>query len=128
MKLDKKVALITGGAQGLGKALALAMAKEGADIVICDINESTLPGTTSEIEAVGRKCLGVRCDVSSSESVGQMYEEVVKRFGVNNASLVPTKPADDFPLCLFNALTFPAIPSNSLKFRPVVFSIPTALW
>jgi 3-oxoacyl-[acyl-carrier protein] reductase len=42
MKLKDKVALITGGAQGLGKAIALAMAKEGAKIVICDINAKTL--------------------------------------------------------------------------------------
>ena len=57
MKLKDKVALITGGAQGLGKSIALAMAKEGADIVICDINEATLPGAGKEIEAIGRKCL-----------------------------------------------------------------------
>lgn len=81
MKLKDKVALITGGAQGLGKSIALAMAKEGADIVICDINEQTLPGAAKEIEAVGRKCLGVRCDVSSSESVAQMYEQVQSRRG-----------------------------------------------
>jgi 3-oxoacyl-[acyl-carrier protein] reductase len=99
MKLKGKVALITGGAQGLGKAIALAMAKEGADIVICDINEKTLPDATSEIEAVGGKCLGVRCDVSSSESVTQMYEQIVKQFGtlhilVNNAAMIATRPAD----------------------------------
>ena len=56
MKLKDKVALITGGAQGLGKSIALAMAREGADTVICDINEAALPDAAKEIEAVGGTC------------------------------------------------------------------------
>jgi 3-oxoacyl-[acyl-carrier protein] reductase len=100
MKLKGKVALVTGGAQGLGKSIALAMAKEGADTVICDINEATLPSAAKDIEALGGQCLGVRCDVSSTESVDAMYEQVVKRFGtmhilVNNAALVQTGAANE---------------------------------
>ena len=100
MKLKDNVALITGGAQGLGKSIALAMAREGADTVICDINEAALPDAAKEIEAVGGKCLGVRCAVSSSQSVGDMYEQIVKRFGtlhilVNNAALVQTGEANE---------------------------------
>jgi len=100
MKLKNKVALVTGGAQGLGKAIALAMAREGADTVICDINEATLPVSAKEIEAVGGTCLGVRCDVSSAESVNDMYKRVVERFGtlhilVNNAGLVQTGQANE---------------------------------
>jgi NAD(P)-dependent dehydrogenase (short-subunit alcohol dehydrogenase family) len=53
MKLKHKVALITGGAQGLGKAIAIAMANEGAGIAICDINPQTLAPATKEIEALG---------------------------------------------------------------------------
>ena len=52
-KLSDRVAVITGGAQGLGKAIALAMAEEGANIVICDINAKTLPSAQAEIEANG---------------------------------------------------------------------------
>ena len=100
MKLKDKVALITGGAQGLGKSIALAMAREGADTVIRDINEAALPDAAKEIEAVGGKSLGVRCAVSSSQSVGDMYEQIVKRFGtlhilVNNAALVQTGEANE---------------------------------
>jgi 3-oxoacyl-[acyl-carrier protein] reductase len=58
VKLANKVAVITGGAQGLGKAIALAMANEGAKVVICDINPKTLPEARAEIEATGARCLG----------------------------------------------------------------------
>ena len=95
MKLTSKVAVITGGAQGLGKAIALAMAKEGASIVIGDINEKVLPEAKAEIEATGVSCLAVKCDVTSVESVANLFRETVASFGtvdilVNNAALVQT--------------------------------------
>ena len=100
MKLKDKVALVTGGGQGLGKSIALAMAKEGASVVICDINTETLAETTKEIEGLGRPSLGLRCDVSSSESVQQIFSAIRDRFGtlhilVNNAALNPTSPGDE---------------------------------
>jgi 3-oxoacyl-[acyl-carrier protein] reductase len=102
MKLKDKVAIITGvgAAQGLGKAIADAFAGEGAKIAICDINEKAVKERAGEIAAKGSPCLGLRCDVSSVESVQQMFAEVVKEFGtvdilVNNAALIPTKPADE---------------------------------
>ena len=93
MNLANKVALVTGGAQGLGKSIALAMAEAGASIVICDINPKTLPEAVSEIEKTGVRCLGVRCDVSSVASVADLFRETVSSFGkldvlVNNAALV----------------------------------------
>jgi 3-oxoacyl-[acyl-carrier protein] reductase len=75
MKLKGKVAWITGGAQGLGKAIALAMAKEGANIVICDINPKTLPEAQAAMEATGVHCLTVQCDVSSVKSVASLLRE-----------------------------------------------------
>lgn len=100
MKLGQKVALITGGAQGLGKTIALAMAKEGADVVICDINSKTLPGAQAEIETTGARCLGVQCDVSSVDAVANLFRETVSRFGtldilVNNAALVQSGPRNE---------------------------------
>ena len=100
MKLKDKVALITGGAQGLGKSIAIAMANEGANIVICDIKEEGLARTVKEIEQLGVQALGVRCDVSSPESVATMFERVTERFGtlhilVNNAARVPESPKDE---------------------------------
>jgi 3-oxoacyl-[acyl-carrier protein] reductase len=119
MKLKDRVALITGGAQGLGKSIALAMAREGADIVICDINETTLPGAAKEIEALGRKCLGVRCDVSSSESVAEMYKQIIERFGtlhilVNNAALVQSGPVNEERRTRFYTMMTKPVPKESL--------------
>ena len=93
MKLANKVAVITGGAQGLGKTIALAMATEGANVVIGDINEKALPEAKAEIEAAGVSCLPVKCDVTSVESVANLFRETVTSFGtvdilVNNAALV----------------------------------------
>jgi 3-oxoacyl-[acyl-carrier protein] reductase len=99
MKLKAKVALITGGGQGLGKTIAETMAKEGASIAICDINPQTLETATKEIEALGVPCLGVVCDVSSVTNVEQMFAQVAERFGslhilVNNAAVLATRPSD----------------------------------
>ena len=102
MKLEGKVAIITGGARGNGLAAAKCMAQEGADIVIADIceNMNTLPyklstpqvmaGAVKEIEAMGRKALGIKCDVRRAADVEAMVKQVMDTFGkidilVNNA-------------------------------------------
>jgi len=119
MKLKGKAALITGGAQGLGKAIALAMANEGADIVVCDINEGALPSVAGEIEALGRKCFPVRCDVSSVESVAGMFAQTRERFGtlhilVNNAARVPSAPEEEKRRNLHYAYITTPMPRQSL--------------
>lgn len=102
MKLEGKVAIITGGARGNGLAAAKCMAAEGADIVIADIceNMNTLPydlatpevmaGAVKEIEAMGRKALGIKCDVRKAADVEAMVKQVMDTCGkidilVNNA-------------------------------------------
>ncbi len=95
------------------------MAREGADVVVCDINEKTLPGAAEEIEALGRKALAVRCDVSSSESVAQMYKQIVERFGtlhvlVNNAALVQTGPVNEERRARLYAMMTTPVPKQSL--------------
>jgi 3-oxoacyl-[acyl-carrier protein] reductase len=96
------VAIITGVAapQGLGNAIADAFGKECAKAAVCDINEKAVKERAGEIAARGNPCPGLRCDVSSVESVQELFTKVVQKFGTvdilfNNAALIPTKPADE---------------------------------
>ncbi len=97
MKLEGRVALVTGGAQGIGRAVALAMAREGADVAIADLDEKRAQLTLGEFEQLGVLCAALPVDVSDSASVTRMFAECVTRLGkvdilVNNAALMsPTR-------------------------------------
>jgi len=96
MKLKDKIALITGGARGIGKAIAVAYAREGAKLAICARTASEIEETTSEIRALGGECVGLVCDVSLEEPVATLARNVEERFGsvdvlVNNAGVM-TRP------------------------------------
>jgi 3-oxoacyl-[acyl-carrier protein] reductase len=89
-KLDKKVALITGGARGIGRAIALAFAMEGADIGIGDLIDAE--PVAQEIRGMGREALTVKADVSKKEDVDRLIHTTVARFQridilVNNAGI-----------------------------------------
>ena len=91
--LAGRVVIVTGGARGIGKAIALRCAAEGASVVIADIEGGLAAGTAAEIEALGWPVLAVRTDVSAADSVGAMVAAVLDRFGridvlVNNAAIV----------------------------------------
>lgn len=88
--LQRKVALVTGGARGIGKACATALASAGARLAIVDFDEATGTSTAAAIEARGHDAIFIRCDVTKAEQVAAMVEAVVRRFGrldiaVNNA-------------------------------------------
>jgi 3-oxoacyl-[acyl-carrier protein] reductase len=92
MKLKDKVAFVTGAAQGIGKAIAIALAKEGAKVVISDINIELATQTAKEVEALGVKSLPLKTNVADLEDVEKSVEETVKTFGkidilVNNAGI-----------------------------------------
>lgn len=92
MILNGKVAIITGAAQGIGKAVAIKFAQEGADIVVSDINLDLAEATAREIEQLGRRSLALKVDVSKPEETEKMAEDVLKTFGridilVNNAGI-----------------------------------------
>jgi len=95
MKLLNKVALVTGGRGGIGRAVALGLAKEGADIVIIDIRmDAVAEELQKEIEGIGRKVLKVKADVSRSEEVAAMVKTALAAFGkidilVNCAGIMP---------------------------------------
>jgi len=97
MKLKDKVALITGGGRGIGKAVALAYAREGAKVAICSRTASEVEETAREIAALSAECVAEVCDVSLEEPVSKLTDEVQKRFGridvlINNAGVM-TRPA-----------------------------------
>ncbi len=91
-KLDGKVAIVTGGGQGIGRGYAHALAQAGADVVIADINDLTGNHVCQEIAEYGRGSMYVRCDVRKKDQVEALVDATVKRFGrldigVNNAGL-----------------------------------------
>jgi|SRR3989344_6520713 len=94
MKLKNKVALITGASRGIGKAIAIAFAKEGATVVVNYIkSEDKAKEVVKEIEKLGSKAIAIGCDVSNEEEVKNMIDKTIKTFGkidilVNNAGIV----------------------------------------
>jgi NAD(P)-dependent dehydrogenase (short-subunit alcohol dehydrogenase family) len=96
MRLKDKVALITGGARGIGKAVALAYAREGAKLAICARTQSEINTTVQEIQRLKADAKGWSCDVSIEDSVKVFVGDVIKEFGridvlVNNAGVM-TRP------------------------------------
>jgi NAD(P)-dependent dehydrogenase (short-subunit alcohol dehydrogenase family) len=96
MRLRNKVAVVTGGASGIGKAIAAAYVQEGARVVLADIDERKGKDAAAEIGAQG-EAVCLRADVTDSASVNQMAQEVDRRFGridilVNNVGVRITKP------------------------------------
>lgn len=100
MKLDGKVAIVTGGGQGIGRAIALRLAKEGADVVVNDINMETASSVADEIKAIGRRALAIKADVSNSQEVNEMVETTLRELGkvdilVNNAGTAYVIPTEE---------------------------------
>jgi 3-oxoacyl-[acyl-carrier protein] reductase len=92
MRLKDQVALVTGGARGIGKQIALTLAKEGAHIVIFDVNMDEAAKTQGEIEALGRQTLAFKADVTDSKQVEESIIKILDKFKrvdilVNNAGI-----------------------------------------
>ena len=90
MRLKDKVAIVTGGARGLGKAYALRLSEEGAKVVIADVLDGT--GVKKEIDKRGGKVLALHTDVSNEKSAEEMARKTIEQFGridilVNNAAI-----------------------------------------
>lgn len=91
-RLKDRAALITGSARGIGKAVAIRLAKEGADIVISDIDLGGTETTALEIEGLGQKAIAIRSDVADFKDVNEMVKKAIEQFGkidilVNNAGI-----------------------------------------
>ena len=92
MDLKNKIAIVTGAAQGIGKVIALGLAKCGADIAISDINDDSLNAAVNEIETLGRRAVAIKMDVSSLKDCEDMVKKTVEVFGrvdvlINNAGI-----------------------------------------
>ena len=90
MRLGDRVAIVTGGASGIGRAIALGLAAEGAAVAVSDIDGVRATAVASEIQDSGGQAAAIACDVSQTEQVDAMVDATVKRFGridilVNNA-------------------------------------------
>jgi NAD(P)-dependent dehydrogenase (short-subunit alcohol dehydrogenase family) len=102
--LPRKVALITGGSRGIGKAVAVAYAREGAKVFICGRNEANLEEAAGEIRSVGGEVGWRAADIGKVEEAGELVREVRSLYGtidilVNNASILgPRVPIIHYPL------------------------------
>ncbi len=97
MKLQNRTAVVTGSRRGIGKAIALALSGEGANVVVCDVSLEDCQAVAAGITDAGGKSLALRCDVSSRAEVFAMMEQVISQFGrvdilVNNAATGVIKP------------------------------------
>ena len=92
MSLAGKIALVTGAGRGIGRAIALKLASEGAKVVVNSISQTNIDSVVSEIKAVEGQCMGVAADVSLSGDVSRLFDSIISAYGgidilVNNAGI-----------------------------------------
>ena len=103
MRFKGKVGLVTGGGSGIGRGIALALAREGAEMAVVDVNPETAARTTKEAEAFGIRSHSLQVDVASPQQVEKAVGEVINVFGridilVNNAGISPKRQGLKVPV------------------------------
>ncbi len=122
MMLNDKIAVLTGGAQGLGEALAVRLASEGCHVVIGDMNEEGAASTASKIEAVGRKAVAMKVDVSKEADVEALFQKAMDEFGrvdivVANAAIVSAEAIDEADTARWQAIINVNLVGTFLTFK-----------
>ena len=107
--MAKKVAMVTGGAQGIGEAIARRLSQDGFAVAVADLNLEGAQKLADELNADGGEAVAVKLDVSDSSAVDAAVDEVAERFGdfnviVNNAGLAPTTPVGTVDQGLFDTV------------------------
>ena len=97
MKLKNKIAIVTGSRRGIGKSIALELAKEGAKVVVSDIDLKECQNVCDEIKKIGSDAIAIKCDVSKKSDVDAMIKKTIQKFKridilVNNAGVLLMKP------------------------------------
>ncbi len=105
--LTGKVAVVTGGSGGLGKAASIGLALYGADVVVTSRTVSTLEETANEVEKLGKKALPISCDVMDEDSIKNMMKKTIDEFGkvdilVTAAGIAARQPAEEMDIASFD--------------------------
>ena len=109
MSLSGKNAIVTGGAQGIGRAISLRLAKDGANVALLDLNEATGRETAAEIEKLGVKSMSFACDVTQYDQVKSAVDQVHQHWGnidilINNAGIDRSKTFVDTDQALWDLI------------------------
>ena len=103
--LSGRVALVSGAAQGIGRAMSLGLAEVGADLMLADTNEEGAQQTAGEIEALGRRAVAVRCDMSEPDQIRSMFGRLDQDFGridvlgnVAGGAAIEARPPEETPI------------------------------